>query len=197
MAVPPFPPDALKMPDDELGGLLLGYFIAVQADDAGIPIDQIPDEFAERVRQHVLTAESRTARNAAVALALHKAASGDFATAGKLLREHMSSGAADMAIGMVALKFAPAGIRRLRQAAEFGGKGAKTNKDKGALNRRAVLDAATEILAGRQSKRPPGRNELAGVISAKIGMPLDTVKGHLTALKKAKMLVLPDEKKLG
>ena len=190
MAVPPLPPDALDRPDYELGVLLLELFIKDRADHAGIPIDQIPFGFAERELQHVLTAESRTARNAAVEKALHKAAQGDFEFAGRLLREHMKAGAE-------AKKYIPIGIKKLKQAKKFVNSGAQVKKDEGALNRRAVLDAATEILAGRQSKRPPGRNELAGVISAKIGMPLDTVKGHLTALTKAKMLVLPDEKKLG
>lgn len=188
MAVPTFPPDALKMPDDELGGLLLGYFIAVQADDAGIPIDQIPQEFAERVRQHVLTAESRTARNAAVALALHKAASGDFATAGKLLREHMGSGAADIVIGMVALKFAPAGIRKLRQAAEFGGKGAKTNKDKGAENSQAVLNAAKDILATWTAADPPSERRLSQLTETRTGLSASACRTHISNLRKEKKL---------
>ncbi|MBS0323745.1 MAG: hypothetical protein JSR19_07830 [Proteobacteria bacterium] len=103
MTLPPFP-DIKEQSDYELGGLLLGYFIAAQADDLGIPRDQIPDEFAERVRAHVLTLETATAKNAAVEKALHKAAGGDFEAAGKLLREHMIAGA-------VALKFVPIGVK--------------------------------------------------------------------------------------
>lgn len=106
MTLPMFP-DPRECSDYELGTLLLEYFIAAQADMLSIPVDQIPEEFVERVRQHVLTLESDTATNAAVEKALHKAASGDFETAGRLLREHMLSGA-------VALKFIPIGVKFTR-----------------------------------------------------------------------------------
>lgn len=103
VTLPPFP-DPREQSDHELGALLLGYFIAAQADDLGIPLNQIPEEFAERVRQHVLTLETATAKNAAVEKALHKAASGDFDTAGKLLREYFDTEA-------VVLKFVPIGVK--------------------------------------------------------------------------------------
>jgi len=104
MTMPPFPEDALELPDYDLGGLLLAWFVMAQAEDVGLPIDRIPEEFAERVRQYVLTIETVTAKNAAVEKALHKAASGDFEAAGKFLREHMLSCA-------VALKFIPMGLK--------------------------------------------------------------------------------------
>lgn len=117
MRMPPLPANMLEMSDYELGGLLLGWFIAVQADDLGIPferIDQIPESFAERVRQFVLTIETDTAKNAAVEKALHKAASGDFESAGKFLREHMTNGA----MHLVALDEAVTGKRRQRANAK-------------------------------------------------------------------------------
>jgi hypothetical protein len=181
MAVPTFPPDALKMADDELGGLLLGYFIAVQADDAGIPIDQIPDEFAERVRQHVLTAESRTARNAAVEKALHKAAQGDFEFAGRLLREHMNTRA-------VALKLIPIGINKLKQAKKFGRSGAKVKRDEGALNRQAVLDAAQDILATWTSAKPPSERRLSELTAQRTGLSASACRTHISNLRKEKKL---------
>jgi hypothetical protein len=97
MDLPDFPADALDSPNHELGGLLLGYFIAAQAVDLGIPPDQIPEDFAEQVRQRILTLETATASNAALEKALHKAAAGDFEFAGKLTRELLSNGAAFMA----------------------------------------------------------------------------------------------------
>ena len=180
MTLPPFP-DTRGMPDWESGGLLLGYFIAAQADDLGIPIDRIPEEFAERIRQLALTAETATAKNAAVEKALHKAAIGDFETAGKFLREHLADGA-------VALKFIPIGIRKSKQAAKFGREGAKGNKEEGAANRQEILNAAKGILAAWMSKKPPSGRRLEGLISEKTGIPLGTVRGHTGKLRKEKKL---------
>lgn len=97
MALPPFPEDALELPDSDLGALLLGWFIAAQADDLGIPADQIPEDFGDQVRQHVLTLEAENAKNAALEKALHKAANGNFEGAGRFLRELMQDGALSMA----------------------------------------------------------------------------------------------------
>lgn len=179
MALPPFPSDALELSDYDLGGLVLGWFIAVQADDLGLPVDRIPDEFAERVRQYVLTIETATAKNAAVEKALHKAASGDFEAAGKFLREHMRNGA-------IALKFIPIGVNKSAQAKRFGREGAKGNKEEGEVNRQAVLNAAREILAGRT--REPTERGLAKLIEGKTRIPFNTVRGHLAKLRKDKIL---------
>lgn len=178
MALPPFP-NIKGLSDYDAGALLLGYFIAEQADMLGIPPNQIPEEFAEKVRQHVMTLEAATAKVAAVEKALHKAASGDFETAGRLLREHMVGGA-------IAMRFVPIGINKSRQAKNFGIKGAKTNKELGEVNRQAVLDEARTILAERERK-PTGR-ELADLISTRIGMPYNTVRGHLKKLRDEKIL---------
>lgn len=113
MALPPFPPDALEESDATLGQLLLAWFIATQAYDCGVPLNAIPEEFAEQVRQHVLTLESATAKDAALEKALHKAADGDFETAGKLLRELLQHGALHIA----ALDELKTGSRRQRSIA--------------------------------------------------------------------------------
>jgi hypothetical protein len=107
MTLPPFPSDALDLSDYDLGGLLIGWFVMTQAYDLDLPIDHIPDEFAERVRQYVLTQEAETAKNAAIEKALHKAASGDFESAGRFLREYLKCGA-------VSLKYIPIGVKFTR-----------------------------------------------------------------------------------
>ncbi len=179
MAIPPFPENALDNSDYELGGLLLGWFIMVQADDLGLPVDQIPEEFAERVRQYVLTIETSSAKNAAVEKALHKAASGDFEAAGKFLREHMIDGA-------ISMKFIPIGINKSAQATKFGREGAKLNKEEGEFNRMKVLNAAKEILAKRTRK--PSLRELASLIEKQTGVSFNTVRGHLNKLRQDKIL---------
>lgn len=95
---PPFPVDAVQLPDYELGGLLLGWFIAGQAAKHAIPADAIPEDYAEKVRQYVLTLETDLANNAAVEKALHKAAMGQFETAGRLIRQHLMNGSKQLRI---------------------------------------------------------------------------------------------------
>lgn len=165
--------------DYELGIQLLALFIAAQANDCGLSMDSISEEFAERVRQYVLTAETDTAKNVAVEKALHKAASGDPVSAGKILREHMRDGA-------VAFKYIPIGITKSEQAANFGRKGADGNKQEGQKNRQAVLDAAKKILAER--KRKPSDRQLAKLVECETGIPFNTVRGHIAKLREDKLL---------
>jgi len=180
MDLPEFPTDALDLPNDELGALLLGYFIAAQAYDLGIPPDQIPEEFAEQVRQRVLTLETALAGNAALEKALHKAAGGDFETAGRLFREHMLSGA-------TALKFIPIGIKKSAQAKSFGNTGTKKKKEQGAETEKTVLDAAKEILASRDTP-PSSDRQFAQLIEPITGIPANTVRTHLRRLRSKKLV---------
>lgn len=177
---------ALSGPDDELGKLLLGIFIQIQAQDFGIPADQIPDDFGERVVEYVKTLEASTASKAAIEKALHKAAGGDFQAAGKFLRESITSGADTIALEKIARQYVPIGIRKSDQAKEFGSRGAASNREIGLANRQAILAAAKEILDGR-TRKPTGR-KLAGTVAQKTGIPFDTVRGHLQKLRKDKIL---------
>lgn len=173
--------DLQKTSDEDLGAKLLAYAIADEASKAGIPLDQIPEQFAERVRQHALTAEANTARNAAVEKALRKAASGDSETAGRLLREHLDREAN-------ALKFIPIGINRALQASEFGIKGAKANKSVGAENRHAVLVAATDILAAWTTGPEPSVRRLAELVAQRVGISVSACRTHLAKLREQKKL---------
>lgn len=179
MAILPFPNEWLTMPDAELGRRLLDSFVYAQTVDLGLPVDQIPEAFVERVRQYILTIETKLARSAALEKALHKAALGDFETAGRFLREHMTAGA-------VAMKFIPIGVNRSRQAMEFGKVGANKKRATSADNRQKVLTAAQVILAGRTRK--PTQRALAGLIAETTNISANTVRGHLAALRKAKIL---------
>ncbi len=58
MAVPEFPLDALDGTDEELGKLLLAWFIASEADIAGIALQEIPEEFGKEVVTALHTAEA-------------------------------------------------------------------------------------------------------------------------------------------
>ena len=141
--------------------------------------DQVTEEFAEIIRKHVLTLEATEAQDAAVEKALHKAAIGDLQAAGKIIREHLISGA-------IAIKFIPIGMAKSKQAAEFRDAGSAINKAIGAANRRKVTEARIEILESRNT--PPTERELAGLIAKKTDIPLNTVRGHLQKMKKDKSL---------
>jgi hypothetical protein len=173
------PDHARALPDEGLGRWLLDAFVVTQAAEHAIPTEKISPEYFESVRQYILTIETDEANAVAVEKALHKAAQGAFQTAGKLLREYLNEGA-------IAHKYIPIGINRSKQAAKFGKKGSSANKEEGDANRRAVLAAAKSILAERASK--PSYRQLAGLIEKKTGISVDTVRGHLTKLRKDKIL---------
>jgi len=171
-----FPKDALDHSDHELGGMVLGWFIAEQAHLIGLPVDEIPEEFAEAVRQRVLALETNSARNAAVEKCLHRAASGDLEAAGKFLREHMERGA-------VEIKFVPIGIEKVRQATEYGKIGGSHRREIRKSNDRKIVASARKILS-RRTKRISDRN-LASLIEKDTDINHNTVRGRLKPLRDA------------
>ena len=151
MDLPESPVFKLHLADDDLGKYLLGYYIAAQAADLDIPADQIMQDFAEQVRQHVLTLESQTASNAALEKALHKAAGGDFETAGRLFRELVDHGVLHIA----ALDEWASGRRRQKANA----KRPRTDALSGLISR--IFDAKpditeTELLAELRKREREG-----------------------------------------
>lgn len=163
-----------------LGLFVLGLFVIDQASVQGIPDDQITEEFAEQVRQHVLTLEASSAKDVALEKALHKAANGDFIAAGKLLRELLLQGGHDK----VKEKYAVIGLQRIAQCSDFGKRGIESRTALSNKNRQIVLDAAKEILSDR--KRKPSDRKLASLVSKKTDINFHTVRGHIRNLKNDK-----------
>lgn len=95
--VRPLTLDDLRLPDDELGRLFLNICIAAEAENHGLPADSIPEEFSNRMISLFREIEAEHAKHTTVEKVLHKAATGDDSTAGRLLKEHMSAGAENMA----------------------------------------------------------------------------------------------------
>ena len=100
----------LELPDDELGKLLLGLVIAAEAEARGVPFEQVTEKAAVKVVEAAKRSEATKAINSTIEKAIHKAAAGDFATAGRLLKEHMK----DRALFMAALDEAVTGRRKNR-----------------------------------------------------------------------------------
>jgi len=87
------------------------------------------------------------------------------------------------------LPLAEAGFKKRKQTIKFTREGLNASKETGYHNKRKVLEAAISILENRNSERAPSDRDLARQISKKIGLPYETVRGHLK--EKA------DKKKLG
>ncbi len=158
---------ALTGPDDALGKILLELFIREEAHNLGIP--------TEIVVEHVKSSETNSAENAAVQIALHKAANGDFENAGRFIREHLIKGAE-------AIKFIPIGINKSKQAKEYGSRGATQQKEIGRANRQKIGYAIEKIMASRKSK--PTDRQLASLVETDTGIKFETVRGHIKKMGK-------------
>lgn len=169
-------------PDETLGRFLLGVRVIAEADRYGIHPQEIPEELATDWVKGIADQEADNVADIPLEKALRAAANGEFAKAGRIFRAFMWDGAQRM----VDKKFAVVGVKRTRQASEFGRRGSAENKAEGEANRQSVLVAAKEILAERVRK--PSDRDLARLIEEKIDMPSNTVRGHLTKLRKEKKL---------
>ena len=89
----------LELPHDELGKLFLGFVIAAEAHASGVPFDQVTETHAVQIVELLKRAEATEAKYTAVEKAVQKAIDNDFATAGRLIKEHML----DNALNMIAL----------------------------------------------------------------------------------------------
>lgn len=77
-------------------------------------------------------------------------------------------------------------LRVYGEMAKFGSAGAKRNKEEGAANQQAVLDAARSILKARTRKTSD--RLLAELVAIKTSIPFNTVRGHIQKLRKDKTL---------
>jgi hypothetical protein len=171
--------DIVNMSDVDAGKFLLGFAVADKAEQLGIYLSDLSIELAAQITEHIQFSEALEIDSAGVEKAIKKAASGDFETAGRWIKQYLRSGAE-------ARKFIPIGKKRLSQTRQFAQRGADTQKEKGKKTREKVLEAAKRILANR-SRKPTDR-ELADLIDSETGIPSNTVRGHLTNLRKQKKL---------
>lgn len=106
--------------DEQLGRRLRDQWVADVAEKNGIPVDAIPPEFAAAVVATLPQAEAESALSSTVEKALHKAAVGDFETAGRLIREDMHAGAQAIADSNMVGRLCT-DIRRMKPDAKLGG----------------------------------------------------------------------------
>jgi hypothetical protein len=174
-SVPPFPADIKQYSDEELGKMLLDKLIGVEAERRGIPIDRVPKQFADKVIRALPRAEVSSAIRAPLEKAVHKLAKGDFAAAGRLIREHLVDGAERLLLMRHR-------IENLIRAAEMGALGAATTRAKGQESKRLVEEVATRILSKR--KKPISDRELARKIAREVPLSPDTIRKILPKPRK-------------
>ena len=164
----------LRLPDRELGYLLLAQFAESQASKIGMPIEKLSIEFMERVRQHVLTLKAESAKLAPVEVALHAVASGDAERAGRLYRQLLLDGAK-------ALVFEQFTAQELQRRAASRKKGGQATAE----SRRAKSKAThiREKAAELESKGRP-RREWAGIIAEQFGVSARYVREVLKEKRK-------------
>ncbi|MBW8366796.1 MAG: hypothetical protein K0M70_02930 [Arenimonas sp.] len=147
MGMEPLSQIDLDNSDEELGRWLAVTWLGYQAEKAGIPIDQIPEDWAASVVEASSQIDSENMKNAGLESAFRKAFSGEYESAGRMLRSYVLAGAHTQVLE----KYAERGI-----AQTIGGrKGAEKSKAarRGAESKRAaILDAARNYTGPEAAK---------------------------------------------
>ena len=160
-------------PDDELGHWLFETWCAYQAEQHGVPLDAVSDEWIALIRAKSLEMDSDSTENAPLESAFRKAAKGDFAGAGKMLRDYMLSGAR----AMVAEKYASIGIEQTRLRIQGGRTSAEKRADDAKAWQAKCIEHAKLLLATGTAA-----HELAGKCATRYGRSAGTIR---RLLKKA------------
>lgn len=164
----------LKLPNRELGFLLLAQFAEAQAAELGIPLEEVSLEFMEQVRQHVLTLAAGSADEAPLQIALHAVASGDPERAGRFFREHLLNGAQRLRDR----RFVRSERERLKNARRKGGKAS------GAKKRQQSREPEILAMADKFKRSGRPRNEWASIIADRLRMSDRRVRAVLKEKRK-------------
>ncbi len=117
MKLPEFKREWLNLSDYKLGGIVLGQFIAANAESFGINPFDIPEEYGIRIVERIQQLPDEyehTPENSALFLALRLAANGKFEMAGRRFRSFFDSGVKML----VVLDEAETGRRKQKKIAE-------------------------------------------------------------------------------
>ena len=159
--------------DEELGQWLFETWCAYHAEEHGIPLESVTDDWIALIRSKTIEIDTDNADNAPLESAFRKAAKGDFAAAGKLLRAYMLNSAH----GIVADKYASIGIKQTQLKMQGGRASGKARADKANNWQTNCIEHAKALLATGTA-----RHELAGKCAQKYNRSTDTIR---RVLKKA------------
>lgn len=162
-----------NMSDEELGQWLFETWCVYQVEERGIPLEAITDDWIALIQSKTIEIDSDNADNAALESAFRKAAKGDFAAAGKVLRADM----VNRAHTKVADKYASFGIKQTQLKMQGGRASGKARADKANNWQTNCIEHAKALLATGTAP-----HELAGKCSLKYKRSAGTIR---RVLKKA------------
>jgi len=137
-------PEDLQLPDEELGIKFLAKCVAAEAWNRGISEADISAEFTGWVIARLSNIEANHARLSAAEKVLHKAAAGEYATAGRLLREHVNDDSKNLAtVIQLALEIE----KRQKWPKAGGAKTAKIRKQENRPRNEAIRADAERLLS--------------------------------------------------
>lgn len=137
----------LAKPDEELGKWLVSRWLVHQARKRGIPIDNIPEDWAASIIEASAGMDSENVENAALESMFRKACSGDFAAAGRMLRVYVHKGAETV----VKDKYAGKAIRQAVGSRKGGDRSKQTRS--GPTSKRAKIEKALDEYRGAEGAR--------------------------------------------
>jgi hypothetical protein len=165
--------DDFNKSDEELGQWLFESWCAYQAEKRGMPLEEVNEDWIAFIQSKTIEMDSDNADNAPLESAFRKAAKGNFAAAGKVLRSYMLNSAH----AMVADKYASIGIKQTHLKMQGGRASGKARADKANNWQTNCIEHAKALLATGTA-----RHELAGKCSLKYKRSTDTIR---RVLKKA------------
>jgi len=164
----------LAKPDEEIGQWLVATWVGHKAEEAGIPLDDIPREWAIALIKKTAEVDSENVENAALESVFRKACKGDYASAGRMLRGLMIDGV----VRISSENLADEALRYRAKKHQGSKRGAASNKAKAEPWHAECQKAAKDLLASGREKR-----ELAGILSRRFGKTPTQIR---TVLRKAK-----------
>lgn len=158
--------------DEYLGTWLVATWTVFQAEKAGIPTDAIPRDWAEQCTETSAKMDSASIGNATLESMFRKAFSGNFTTAGRMLREYYAA----RAHAALLAKYAPAGIKQAAGRKKAGMKsGALKKETANAVHKKWVSDAQKLVASGKDPRN------LTSIIAERTGATSSAIRPVLQA----------------
>jgi hypothetical protein len=173
----PFTEEDLNQPDDKLGQDLLDYWIAANVQKMGLDPWDVPVEIQEQIVSNTKFVDSEKVSQSGLEKAIKKAAWGDYARAGAMLRELVVAGAVTLVTEKGMLLNIERGITQRSASSKGGKQTAKVKADELKDRDKKIKEAADKLLNNGTDKRD---------IAAKLAKQFDLTATRIRAILKIK-----------
>lgn len=170
LALLALPANWMELSDEELGDSILPAWLAFQAEKAGMPHEARTQTWARQLIAATAAIDSDSVPHAPLESMIRKACRGDFAKAGKMLREIMLA----RAERIVADKYAPAGIKQAVGRKRAGRKTAAKSKAVAASEHAKWADLARTLIADGTAP-----HNVASIVARRVGASPRTIRNAL------------------